>query len=423
MYLIYFFQSACGELIDLPGDPATSDLPGVNTASHAPDHATSLAALTPPTTPIRSSPPRTITPEERAAQLRKQLALLNSERDDLISELKLARRESQRAETALKGEIEILKRASEKHASGEHRSRQKVLALQEAVKQASAAAGGIEKMAVDIEEAMLGLSERAEEVQVEHNKVTEQAERRSTAVDAAMQADRKLVAELQGDLAGVCAKLEKVTGKKEKLEREAVPQLEERLQEIQREMEEMERANPTDDNSQQDEEDIHGPLNVRNWVPPIQRPSPHQRHIFTSNASFHATAPSFSPPRQATFRSPRAPHFKPCSNAVLPPLLPSYDPNFSLRGLPSHEEAPGPKGEQSIRMMSELKPGSTFHTPPRFQTPNTSYPAPFDFVVRRPSPNFVSSGEDDPPSRQTSLPTPGFMEAQVESASDTRRNN
>jgi len=64
----------------------------------------------------------------------------------------------------LKGEIETLKRASEKHASGEHRSRQKVLALQEAVKQANAAAEELEEMAKSIEATFPALELQAQRV-------------------------------------------------------------------------------------------------------------------------------------------------------------------------------------------------------------------------------------------------------------------
>lgn len=331
------------QLVSLDYDPAISTLPVTSAAAHVQDSAVSPSTLTPPTTPVRSSPPRTITQEDRIVQLRKQLSLLTAERDDLTSQLKLARRESQRTESALKSEIEALKRASEKHASGEHRSRQKVLALQEAVKQASAAAGDIEQMVMDIEETLPGLSERAKEVQTVHGKIKEEAEQKCVELDGVMHEDRKMVNELQGELTGVCAKLEKVTGKKDKLDKEVVPQLEVRLQDLQREIEEMQRLG--DEDIQHDGDDLNSPWNVRNWVSPIQRPSP----------------------RQTSLRSTRPPNLKIRAKSSGPPLLPSYDPNFPLHNTAGREETIGAAIPPSSRVTSELKSGSTFHTPPRFR--------------------------------------------------------
>ena len=389
-------------------DLAASGLPVASALAHGPDSAASPSTLTPPTTPVRSSPPRTITQEERIGQLRKQLSLLTAERDDLTSQLKLARRESQRTETALKSEIETLKRASEKHAAGEHRSRQKVLALQEAVKQASAAAGDIEQMVKVIEETLPGLSERAKEAQTVHNMVKEEAEKKCIELDDITHEDKKIVNELQGELTGVCTKLEKVTGKRDKLEKEVVPQLEERLQDLRREIEELERP-PGDEDTQDDGEDVNGPWNVRNWVPPIQRPSALQRSNFPShsisNTNFNSVTTPFSLPRQASLRPPRPSNFKTRTNAPVQPLLPSYDPNFSLRNSEAHEETAIPAVVVPSRVTSELKPGSTFHTPPRFQYQNVTYNGPpFDFVVQRPSSNLVNEDREHP-SGQFSLPS------------------
>ena len=387
-------------------DSAASGLPVTNVVAHGQDSAASPSTLTPPTTPVRSSPPRTVSQEERITQLRKQLSLLTVERDDLTSQLKLARRESQRTETALKSEIETLKRASEKHAAGEHRSRQKVLALQEAVKQASVAAGDIEQMVKDIEETLPGLSERAKEAQAVHNMVKEEAEKKCIELDDVVHGDRKIVNELQGELTGVCAKLEKVTGKRDKLEKEVVPQLEERLQDLRREIEELERLSPGDDDTQYDGDDVNGSWNPRNWVSPIQRPSAMQRSSFSplSASNFNSAPPPFSLPRQTPFRSPRPSNFKTRVNAPAQPLLPSYDPNFSLRNSPAHEEMTGMAAAVPSRVTSELKSGSTFHTPPRFQNQNLTYNnSHFDFVVQRPSNSIPEDREHL--SGQLSLPS------------------
>ena len=241
------------------------------TVSHGPDPAISPSTLTPPTTPIRTSPPRILTAEERASQLRKQLSLINAEREDFASQLKQSRRESQRTETLLKGEIETLKRASEKHASGEHRSRQKVLALQEAVKQANAAAEELEEMAKSIEETFPALELQAQRAQATRDTVKADVDKTCGQLDAAMNRDSKVIQELQGELTSVCSKLERVTAKRDKLEKETVPQLEERLREVRRDLEQVQSSSVgVDDGYIEDDSAAY----FRGWLPPIQRPSP-----------------------------------------------------------------------------------------------------------------------------------------------------
>ena len=111
------------------------------------------------------SPPFTL--EDRRLQLTKALSQLNAEHSSLTTALKTARRESQKADAALRAEIDALKRAADRHAAGESRARKKVLALQEAVKQTLAAARDIEALVRDVEAALPGLEERKMEVERE----------------------------------------------------------------------------------------------------------------------------------------------------------------------------------------------------------------------------------------------------------------
>ncbi|KAI1798010.1 hypothetical protein LXA43DRAFT_868620, partial [Ganoderma leucocontextum] len=87
-----------------------------------------------------------------------------------------ARRESQKADAALRAEIDTLKRTSDRHAAGESRARKKVLALQEAVKQTLAAARDIEVLVKDIEAARPALEQRKKEVEREWEQVRGEAE-------------------------------------------------------------------------------------------------------------------------------------------------------------------------------------------------------------------------------------------------------
>ncbi|GJJ07774.1 hypothetical protein Clacol_001979 [Clathrus columnatus] len=276
--------------------------------------------LTPPMTPVRSSPPRPINPEERAPQLRKQISLFAAEREDLISQLKITRRESQRTEAALKSEIESLKRASEKHSAVEHRTRQKVLALQEAVKQANTAASDIEQKVKGIEDLLPSLNQQAKEAQTLHNRTKRELERKKTELGMSLGEGTKAVQNLQGELNTICVKMDKLTGKKEKLEKETIPHLEEKLKELRDSLERLEVQN---DDERHDEESH----STRNWVSPIQRPSPQQRSSFPPSISFGSNNVS----GRHVFHSPHLSDFTSYGSSNIPALLSSYSQNLPSR--------------------------------------------------------------------------------------------
>jgi hypothetical protein len=90
----------------------------------------------PPSTP--ESPGQTVQSfEEYINTLQRTLAHLQSEHETLLSDLKSAKRDSQKSQSALRAEISTLKKAVQKHAAGDVRMRQKARALEEATKQAS----------------------------------------------------------------------------------------------------------------------------------------------------------------------------------------------------------------------------------------------------------------------------------------------
>ncbi|KAF8341883.1 hypothetical protein F5887DRAFT_1217058, partial [Amanita rubescens] len=108
-------------------------------SSHTSQSSSSDAS---PSTSSESPTPNgvTISTEEHVNQLQETLNTLITERDSLTINLKSARRESQKADAALRAEIESLQRSSEKYGVWEQRTKQKILALQEAHKRAIAAA-------------------------------------------------------------------------------------------------------------------------------------------------------------------------------------------------------------------------------------------------------------------------------------------
>ncbi|CAE6381015.1 unnamed protein product [Rhizoctonia solani] len=226
-------------------DESTRAPPAVTQLNTTPQTQTVTPADTPPSSPSSSgssSPqPRQLTVEERASQLRHMQTMLNQEHDQLTAQLKTARRDAQRADAALRSEIEALKRAVEKNAAGEQRTKQKILALQESVKQALAAAVDADNEVKELERALPGLEVQRTEAEKEHARASEAADRSATEAKAALEQDRKRTGEVEAELTALTAKVEKMTAKRDKLATENIPELERELSCIRAEIEEIEK--------------------------------------------------------------------------------------------------------------------------------------------------------------------------------------
>ncbi|TFY57796.1 hypothetical protein EVG20_g8404, partial [Dentipellis fragilis] len=114
----------------------TQDVLGLSLPGAQPlaDPSPSPPSPSPPSTP--STPPHShVGVDDYLASLQATLAHLQAEHEALLGSLKSARRDSQKSQAALRAEITSLKRASAKHTTGDVRMRQKVRALEEAVKQ------------------------------------------------------------------------------------------------------------------------------------------------------------------------------------------------------------------------------------------------------------------------------------------------
>jgi hypothetical protein len=192
-----------------PPDPSNSSL--------AVDRSPSPPSPSPPPTP--SEPPyNSQTLEDRLASLQLNLSQLQAENEALSNTLKSARRDSHKAQAAQRAEISSLKRAAQKHSAGDTRMKQKVRALEEAVKQAikcredvEAEYALVEAARIEQEAELADASRRfeqararAEEWQARREKAEEEA---SSKVQAA-----------KTELAAVEARLDKLRAKREKLE-------------------------------------------------------------------------------------------------------------------------------------------------------------------------------------------------------------
>jgi vacuolar-type H+-ATPase subunit D/Vma8 len=223
--------------------------------------------------------------------------LLTQEHDQLTAQLKTARRDAQRADAALRSEIEALKKAAEKNAAGEQRAKQKILALQEAVKQALAAAVETDNTVKEMERALPELEVRRAEAEAEHARASEEAGRSAAETKAALDADRKKTAEVEGELASLTTRLEKVTAKRDKLAGETVPELEKELAGIHLAIEEAHREKEREmEREREFNHEIDYPHHYTQ-PPPQPQPQPIRRpvHADSSPGAINVAAPPFVP--------------------------------------------------------------------------------------------------------------------------------
>ncbi|KAM6492526.1 hypothetical protein JOM56_012250 [Amanita muscaria] len=178
--------------------------------------------------------------EEHVNQLQQALDALRTEEETLTANLKSVRRESQKADAALRGEIEVLRRASEKHAVAEQRAKQKILALQEAHKRAVAATQETEQELGKVEASLPDLIKAKGEKEKEYEKLEAEAVKVRKERERIEEAERKQIESMNAELASVKHKLEKLGGKKDKLETGTIPDLEGQLEDITEEIEKME---------------------------------------------------------------------------------------------------------------------------------------------------------------------------------------
>jgi hypothetical protein len=190
--------------------------------------------------PSSSNPspiPAPITVEERATQLQHTLSALNAEREALAGDLKSTRKDAQKADAALRAEIENLKRASEKQAAVEHRTRQKILALQEAVKQAVSATQETDELAQEVEENLPELQSQKDKKEKEYLDVKDMADKARQEKDKAERCRRKKADAMKNELSTLGNKLEKLNNRKDKLENEVISGLEEQLRKLELDVE------------------------------------------------------------------------------------------------------------------------------------------------------------------------------------------
>ncbi|KAF8434823.1 hypothetical protein L210DRAFT_3648925 [Boletus edulis BED1] len=184
----------------------------------------------------------TPTPEERLRTLSHQLSTLHAEQASLQSALKTLRRDAHKTTTNLRGEIDVLKRASEKAGIAEYKARQRVRALEDAVRRANEGREEREQLTAADEQELPGLTERQSEAENVLRATKREADAVRTEREKREEEERKRKENMKGECATLNQKIERLTVKKERLESSVIPDLEAQVAEIQREIELAERG-------------------------------------------------------------------------------------------------------------------------------------------------------------------------------------
>lgn len=204
------------------GIPPVGAFPSTTSNSIAVDPSPSPPSPSPPPTPIGGPSYSSQTFEDYLATLQLSLSQLQSEHETLSNTLKSARRDSQRAQASQRAEISSLKRAAQKHSAGDMRMKQKVRALEEAVKQAikcredvETEYAALEAARIEQEEELADASRRFKEARVRAEEWRARREKAEEETGSRLQGAR-------AELAAVEARLEKLRAKRERLEGRAV---------------------------------------------------------------------------------------------------------------------------------------------------------------------------------------------------------
>ncbi|KAJ3811688.1 hypothetical protein F5876DRAFT_39127 [Lentinula aff. lateritia] len=313
---------------------SSSDINVLNTSAQpSPQSDSNRSSPQPSSSPGYGFAPLTL--EDRLNQLQHTLSVLNSEQTSLTATIKSSRRDAQKADANLRSEIDVLKRASDRYLSSEQRSKQKVLALQEAVKRTQIITKEMEATIKEVNTEIPGLKEEKQKREAEHRKVKEAANKVRREKDAQAEQERKRIESMKNELNTLTRQLEKLEVKKEKLESGVIKELEEQLENVEKEMEMLEREEEELSNgsfSQPTTSQSIGP----SWTPgTIGRPSPNSLSksslIQRPQGLVHLPNPlSISNAHWAPISSPR--HSQPHSSIGTPasPAVHAVDPSEAI---------------------------------------------------------------------------------------------
>lgn len=180
---------------------------------------------------------QTPAPEERLRTLSHQLNALHAEQATLQAALKSSRRDANKTTTSLRAEIDVLKRASEKAGIAEGKARQRVRALEDAVRRANEGREQVEQLTLADEQEQIGLRQKQSEAEEVLRTVRREADAVRAEREKREEEGRKRKESMRGECATLNQRLERLAVKKERLENSVIPDLEAQLTEIQQEIE------------------------------------------------------------------------------------------------------------------------------------------------------------------------------------------
>lgn len=329
-----------------------------------------------------------VTLKDRLSQLQYSLSLINAERDTLLTQIKSIRRSSQKADASLRAEIETLKRTTEKHSVFELRGKQKMLALQEAVKRAQISARESEDLRVDVEEETRAISEKKDEKENELHRVMDEAESIKRERESLVEKERKRVESMRSELSGLNGKLERLVGKREKLEGAVLPELEKQVNEVERELEEVKEEVAIMEKEQRTQmqlEETYLPFQPQrkrqNSVGPIGRPITVNRpsfHEFTSATVWNPSNLNLNANQltQARTHQTHTLRSQSLNTHILPPGLPHRRSSLKAASV-SVSGSPSPSSSSPSALATTSNSSAAFeqpHSAPSLTTNLTSSP-------------------------------------------------
>ncbi len=164
----------------------------------------------------------------RMAQLRGELSAAAETKSALSAEVRKARKEASRAESALRNEIEAVKRGLDRMSGTDHRSKQKVLALQESIRQANMQAEEAEEETKGVEAGLPEWKRKEDERTGELEETQKVADEKDSALQAVLKENADVLGSQQKELDQLIKKLTDITGQSDKLEAESIkPMLDE----------------------------------------------------------------------------------------------------------------------------------------------------------------------------------------------------
>ncbi|KAG1779296.1 hypothetical protein EV702DRAFT_966358 [Suillus placidus] len=237
----------------------------------------SMSTTTTDSAPITHPQPRstsrstTPTQEDRLPKLQSTLASLQTHISELTTTLKSTRRDSQKADAALKNEIEALNRASEKASAAESKARQRIRALEDAVKRANEGKEDVERGRGDLECSSPPLRKQVREKEEECEVLKKDAAKVHREREVKEEVRRRRMEGVKNEIGNVEHRLERLFARQEKLEGTVLIDLEKTLRDVERDIQEAEA-----------EADMTGAYNATigrsmQMQPPMSPPQ-HRRH-------------------------------------------------------------------------------------------------------------------------------------------------